>query len=74
MTYEDFVIMHPHQLHEQMVHYLISRDWWQDKHGIWHDKTGRCAYPCHIDVAVAVQTLRDQYNKMPWYKRLWSRL
>lgn len=74
MSYEDIIIIEPHRLQEQMIHYLITRDWFQDKHGLWHDKTFRCSFACHVDVAVAVQVLRDRYNRMPWYKRLWARL
>lgn len=74
MSYEDIIILTPQQLHDQMVHYLITRDWWQDKHGLWHDKTFKCSYTCHIDVAVAVQIMRDKYNSLPWYKKLWSKL
>ncbi len=54
--------------------YLISRNWHKNTMGRWKDKTKRCEYECHQDVALAVQIMRDRLNFSPWYKRLWGKI
>lgn len=50
--------------------YLIKNGWMNIYDNIWVDLTMRCSYECCEQVAVLVQNLRDQYDALPWYKKI----
>lgn len=52
--------------------YLIAKNWHRLEFNKWVHRD--CRYECAFPVAVAVQWQRDEYAKLPWYRKLYRKI
>ncbi len=52
--------------------YLRNHGWYKGSQKYWNHPN--CHYDCCIESALLVQNYRDEWNSLPWYKKLFRKI